>query len=281
MTEREAPPDKRVGALSAGLAVLRYLNQTGTRAGVSRVARDLQLNPSTCFHLLRTLVYEGMVSFDPDTKTYALGLGVIELAKGALDQASYARLMRPHLDAVAARHQVTVTLWQRAGADRVVLVDRAESDTAMRVHMQIGQRLPMYVAALGRCMAAHSGLTKAALRQAFKTLRWEDPPSFEQYWASVEAARRPGYAVDSGQYVLGATTVSVAVLDADGRPLMALSAVGFSAQLTDARIAALGEDLRARAAAVGRALAGGSDTRTRAGDAAHRAGGAAPRRPAP
>ncbi|HQN11900.1 MAG TPA: hypothetical protein PLP74_07245, partial [Quisquiliibacterium sp.] len=82
-------------------------------------------------------------------------------------------------------------------------------------------------------------------------------------------------------YVLGATTVSVAVLDADGRPLMALSAVGFSAQLTDTRIAALGEDLRARAAAVGRALAGGSDTRSGVGDAAHRAGGGALRRAAP
>ena len=36
-------PDKRVGALSAGLAVLRYLTRTGTRAGVSRIARDVQL----------------------------------------------------------------------------------------------------------------------------------------------------------------------------------------------------------------------------------------------
>ena len=258
MTEPDAPPDKRVGALSAGLAVLRYLNETGARAGVSRVARDLQLNPSTCFNLLRTLVYEGMVSFDPDTKTYALGLGVIELAKGALDQASYAKFIRPHLDAVAARHQVTATLWQRSGDDRVVLVDRSESDTAMRVHMQIGQRLPMYVAALGRCMAAHSGLSKPALRQAFRALRWENPPSFEQYWRSVEEARRVGFVVDAGQYVLGATTVSAVVLDGDGQPLMALSAVGFSAQLTPARVAALGADLRERAAAVGRALAGGT-----------------------
>ena len=113
-------------------------------------------------------------------------------------------------------------------------------------------------------------MTKAELRQAFKALRWEDPPGFEQYWASVEAARRLGYAVDSGQYVLGATTVSVAVLDADGRPLMALSAVGFSAQLTDERIAALGADLRERAAVVGRALLGGADATARAGRRAPR-----------
>ena len=239
-------PDKRVGAPSAGLAVLRYLNQTGTRAGVSRIARDVQLNPSTCFNLLRTLVYEDLVTFDPQTKTYGLGLGLIELAKGALDQASHARFMRPHLEAIAARHHVTATLWQRAGSDRVVLIDRAESDTAMRVHMQIGQRLPMYVAALGRCMAAHSGLGKPALRQAFKFLRWESPPTFEHYWKSVQAARASGF-----------TTVWGVVLDRDGLPFMALSAVGFEAQLTATKVAALGADLRERAASVSGTLSGG------------------------
>ena len=123
--------------------MLRYLGETGAGVGVSRVARDLELNPSTCFNLLRTLVHEGMVDFDPHAKTYTLGLGVVELAKGALEQTSYARFMRPHLEAIAARHGVTATLWQRTGKDRVVLVDRCEADSAMRVHMQIGQRLPL------------------------------------------------------------------------------------------------------------------------------------------
>ena len=262
MTERAsavaAPPEKLVGALTAGLSILRYLGEAGSRAGVSRIARDLGLNPSTCFNLLRTLVYEGMVSFDPATKTYALGLGVVELAKGALEQSSYARFMRPHLEAISSRHRVTATLWQRAGHDRVVLVDRSESDSTMRVHMQIGQRLPMYVAALGRCMAAHSGLNKGSLRELFRGLRWEQPPSFDAYWRSVQEAREKGYAVDMGNFVRGATTVSSVVLDGEGVPIMALSAVGFGAQLTPDKVAALGEDLSERAATVGRALAGAS-----------------------
>jgi DNA-binding IclR family transcriptional regulator len=244
---------KLVGALSAGLAILRHLGDSGSRAGVSRIARDLGLNPSTCFNLLRTLVHEGMVSFDPGTKTYALALGVVELAKGALEQASYARFMRPHMEAVSARHGVTATLWQRAAADRMVLVDRSESDATMRVHMQVGQRLPLYVAAFGRCMAAHSGLSRQALREVFRGLRWEQAPPFEAWLRSVRQARDGGYAVDAGHFVRGATTVSSVVLDAAGAPIMALSAVGFAAQLG---AAALGEDLAERAATVGRALAG-------------------------
>jgi DNA-binding IclR family transcriptional regulator len=250
------PPEKLVGALSSGLAVLRYLSASSTPVGVSRVARDLSLNSSTCFNLLKTLVHERLVTFDETTKTYAIGLGLVELAKGALEQAAYVRMIRPHLEEIARRHIVTATLWQRAEGERVLLVDRADDVSTVRVHMSIGQRLPMYIAALGRCMAAHSGLSPAELRTRVSALRWDDGPTFDAYLADVEAVRRLGYAVDAGNYVRGVTTVSAAVLDAARRPVMAISAVGLSAQFTKAAIKALGEDLRDRAAEISRAMSG-------------------------
>ncbi len=257
MHHRGRPPEKLVSALSSGLKILRYLSIAGSRVGVSRIARDVELNPSTCFNLLKTLVYEGLVTFDQASKNYALGLGMVELAKGALEQASYARLVRPMLEAIAAKHRVTATLWQRVGEDRVVLVDRADNDSAMRVHMNIGQRLPIFIAALGRCMAAHSGLSRAELKKRFSALRWENAPTFEAYWAGVESARARGYAVDTGHYVKGVTTLSAPVLDAGGKAVMAISAVGFSAQLSGEKLRSLARDLRVGAAEVSQALSGG------------------------
>lgn len=250
------PPDKPVGALVSGLAVLRYLASSTPPVGVTRIARDLGLHASTCFNLLKTLVHEGLVNFDEPTKTYTIGLGLVELAKGALEQTSYVRMVHPYLQEIAAQHRVTATLWHRTRGDRVVLLDRADNDSTVRVHMSIGQRLPMYLAALGRCMAAHSELGTDALRGKFETLRWENGPSFEVYLAEVEQARQCGYAVDNGSYVKGVTTVSSAVLDGDQRPIMAISAVGFSGQMDKQAIQELGEFLKARAERVSRALAG-------------------------
>jgi DNA-binding IclR family transcriptional regulator len=249
-------PDKLVGALSGGLRVLRYLASASTPVGVSRVARDLDLHSSTCFNLLKTLVHERLVTFDDATKTYAIGIGLVELAKAALEQTSYVRMLRPHLEQLASRHRVTATLWHRTSDERVVLVDRADNDSTIRVHMSIGQRLPMYIAALGRCMAAHSGLSPAELRARISKLRWDDGPSFEEYLSDVDDVRKRGYAIDAGHYVKGVTTVSSAVVDASGRPVMAISAVGFSAQFTKPAIKALAEDLRDRAAEVSRAMSG-------------------------
>jgi DNA-binding IclR family transcriptional regulator len=250
------PPEKLVGALSSGLAVVRYLASSPTPLGVTRIARDLELNSSTCFNILKTLVHEGLVTFDDATKTYAIGIGLVELAKGALEQASYVRLLRPHLEAVAARHNVTATLWQRTREERVVLVELADNPAAMRVHMSVGQRLPMYIAALGRCMAAYSGLGPEQLRKKLTTLRWENAPTFDEYWAEVQQVRERGYAVDGGNYVKGVTTVSSPIVDGSERAIMAVSAVGFSAHLDKAAVRQLGEDLRERARGVSGALAG-------------------------
>ncbi len=256
MVETAQAPDKPVGALVSGLRILRYLARGGTAVGVSRIARDLGLNPSTCFNLLKTLQHERLVTFDDATKTYAIGLGLVELAKGTLEESTYTRLARPHLAQIAARYPVTATLWHRTSRERVVLVERAENDSAIRVQMSIGQRLPMYIAALGRCIAAHSGLSTSELRERFDALRWQDGPSFDDYLADVNDARRRGYAVDSANYVKGVTTVSAAILDRDARPLMAISAVGFTAQMNKATIKAIGEELRDRAAELTAVMSG-------------------------
>ncbi len=251
------PPEKLVGALSSGLKVLRYIASSSTPLGVTRIAKDLGLNASTCFNLLKTLVHERLVTFDESTKTYSMGLGLVELARGSLEKASYVRMMRPHLQELAERHNITTTLWQLARDERVVLVDLAESGSALRVHMSIGQRLPMYIAALGRCMAAHSGLTAMEIRRKVSELRWEDGPSFETYMHEVEEVRQNGYAVDHGNYVKGVITVSSPILDFQTRPLMAVSAVGFSTQFSERSLQALCEDLRERCREATHAISGG------------------------
>lgn len=258
MTATLEAPEKLVGALVSGIDILRYMIRAREAVGVSQIARDLDLNTSTCFNLLRTLVHEGLLRFDAPTKTYSLGLGIVELAKGAIEQGSYARIVRPHMTTIAQKHRVTTTLWQRSGPDRVVLVELVDGGGAARVHMNIGQRLPIYIAALGRCMAAHTNLPKKELERHFRTLRWEEAPSFKTYVQEVETARREGFAIDNGNFVRGVGTVSSLVTDSREDAVMAISAVGFSAQFSDAGWQALGMDLRRCAREVSQALKGGA-----------------------
>ena len=256
-----APPEKLVGALSAGLKVLRYLSTCTSGVGVTHVARALDINPSTCFNLLRTLVHERLVAFDSASKSYAVTLGMVELAKATLSSNVYVRMVHPLLEQVASKFPVTGTLWQVTNNERVVLVDQVDNSISMRVHLSVGQRLPMYLAALGRCMAAHSGLDSATLKTKFDNLRWEGRPSFDTYLDEVAQAKTLGYAVDRNVYVKGVTAVSAPVISFTGKPIYAMSAIGFSAQLSDDDVMHVGESLLEHARTVSRALSGGQSDR--------------------
>jgi DNA-binding IclR family transcriptional regulator len=234
---------KPVGALVAGLKVLRYINAADRPVGVSKVARDLSLNPSTCFNLLRTLVRERLAVFDSVSKTYGPGIGLVELAAGAIDRVSPIAVIRPYLRRIADTHDVTTMFWQRSSETRVVLVATAESRAAVRVQMSVGHRLPVLIGALGRCVAAYEGYDRETLRERLRDIRWDNPPSFADYYQDCDAVHARGYAVDRGHFYDGVTTVAVALRGSDGRAIMALSGVGLMAQIDNRRIAAVGRDL--------------------------------------
>jgi len=245
MTEKKkVGAEKTVGALVSGLNVLRYMVQAKSPVGVSQVARDVGISPSTCFNLLRTLVQERLIDFDSTTKNYSISFGLLELTKGLIERDQIVQLLKPRLSQVAVAHRVTTTLWRRIDEDRVVLVERADAESAVRIHMTVGQRLPLFIGALGRCMAAFSGMSKDAVRRQFDVLRWENPPAFEEYWEDLEATREKGSALDRDHFVRGITTVAAPVFNAEGEPVLVVSAIGFSGQFSDAALSALEKEIQ-------------------------------------
>lgn len=237
-------PDKVVGALVNGLSILRYLQEAPSPVGVTRVARDLSLNPSTCFNLLRTLVYEGLVNFDTQTKAYTISLGIVAFAQGAMDRESHIRKLHPELERLAKQHSVAMHQWQRIDDERVLLVDSAEpEDHTVRLSMRIGSRLPVFAGAMGRCFAAYSKMPENELREQFGSIRLAQPMPTEQWLDELKQVRRKGYAVDTGQLTKGVTTVSVPVFDAEAKPFLAISAIVLDEQVSDSAVAALASDM--------------------------------------
>ena len=74
---------RAVPAVTRAIAILRLLGKVKEPMGVNAIAQALDLIPSTCLHILRTLVEEKLISVDGDTKRYRLGMGVLTLARSA------------------------------------------------------------------------------------------------------------------------------------------------------------------------------------------------------
>src|SRR5262245_61591275 len=73
---RRPRPPRPVPAVTRALAILRLLGRSEEPLGVNAIARALELIPSTALHILRVLVAEELVAFDPVTKRYRLDAGL-------------------------------------------------------------------------------------------------------------------------------------------------------------------------------------------------------------
>jgi DNA-binding IclR family transcriptional regulator len=235
---------KPVGAIVAGLSVLRYLASTHSPVPLSRITKDLRLNPSTCLNILRTLIAEDYVVFDSRSKLYAMGLGVLELLGGAVAEGSDLRAVRALTDSISSAQSVTVTLWRRVRRDRIMLVLESLPAGTLSLKMNVGQRLPLLVGAAGRLMAAFSDLTEAELSEQYDSVRLARPMSFASFMAEVAAARDGRMALDIGRYVTGAATIAVPVLDHREHAAFVFSATMFAEQFTPERGAALANELQ-------------------------------------
>jgi DNA-binding IclR family transcriptional regulator len=222
------PGGKTVAAVERAGQILRQLAVADGRLGVNEIARALDLVPSTCLNILRTLTQEGLVDFDPASKRYRLGVGIVALARDLLARSDFASEVQPELE-----HMVAIRL--------------AHARSAMRIHVDVGSRFPALISASGRCFAAHLDLPERELRRRFDGLRWQHPPTFQAWLQEVAAARENGYAVDRNNYIGGVTVVAAAILDGNGRPARGIAAVGLSEQIDDARLAAIAADVRAAA----------------------------------
>lgn len=242
-----------VPAVTRAAAILRLLARSEAPLGVQAIARALSLVPSTCLHILRALAAEELVAFDPATKRYGLGSGVVALARGRLRHDPFGNLAQPVLDRLAARHGATAIGVEVASLEHIVVVAISRPGQALRLQVDIGSRYPALISATGRCIAAFGGHPWPALERRFAALRWQNPPSLAEWRADIAAAAEAGYAVDEGRYIAGVTVIAAPVM-LRGRVSHALVTVGVSEQLRRIGVAMLGEELRAEAADLSRRL---------------------------
>lgn len=241
-----------VKPVANAVRILQYLSQF-KEGGATQIARTLKINPSTCYNILRTLYVVGVLDFDPPSKTYSTGVGMLKLVDGALTEGRRLDSARPVLREIADRFLVTSTLWRRVG-ERLVLVAAEDSPHEVRIHMAPGQRVPHLVGATGRLVAQELGLTKRELSSALREVRWARPVAVDDYWEEIQQAAKRGYAIDNGYFAPGVITLAAPIYDPSGVMTMGLGSVLFTNQFQPEGLDALGKELKRFAARLSETL---------------------------
>jgi DNA-binding IclR family transcriptional regulator len=246
------PRGREVPAVRRACSALWLLARHPEGLSLSRIARDLEILPSTCLHILRELAAARLLAYDANGKLYRLGSGVLELGRHLTQKNPFVQVAQPHLIRLSREFVVGSSAQERDGEDDLVVV--AAASVLPGDMVTPGGRTPLLTAASGLLMAAFGGFDDAELRRRFARVRWQNPPDVDDWLADVRAARRAGHAIDEGRFRRGITAIAAPVFNPDGTVDRAISVTAVSAQLEDASRRNLTRAVEAAAAEITKAL---------------------------
>ena len=169
-------------AIDRALNVLECLSQSRKGYSVSELSRRLGLPKSSVHLILRTLERRGYLQKQSVGGRYKFGMKLVALSRAALDGVELRDEARPALAALAQRTALTVHMGVLERSE-IVIIERIESASPIRVVSWIGRRMDLNSTAVGKALIAY--LPEAEFEAQVR-------PS------QLSAPQRPHHRVDGG-----------------------------------------------------------------------------------
>lgn len=244
-----------IQSVTRAMKILEHLASAGVGQGVTAVAEAVGLNKSTCFGLIHTLQVLGYIVQDKKTGCYGLGMKNYQLGQAYSEQLDLRRLAQPHLQELSKLALETVHLAIREGL-HAVYIDKIEGPHAMRISSQLGQRVKMHCAGVGKAILAHYsdeelGQAMGKELAAYTSNTITDLDALRKALADI---KRKGLAMDNQEVELGLCCLAAPILDISGTAIAAISISGPTTRLNKKRIQELTPHLKNAVADISRQL---------------------------
>jgi DNA-binding IclR family transcriptional regulator len=245
-----------VPALDRALTVLECLAQSRKGYSVSELSRRLTLPKSSVHLILRTFERRGYLQKHTTSGRYRFGLRLIGLSRMALEGVELRDEARPLLDALMRKTGLTVHLGVLERGE-VVIIEKIESLSPIRVVSWVGRRMDVNCTAVGKALLAYLPEEDLDAQIKMRGLpRHNDRTigTMARLKRDLALVREQGYSLCDEEDEIGVRCVGAPILDAAGRAPAALSVAGTTVQIPVDRIPALGEAVRQTATAISRQL---------------------------
>jgi DNA-binding IclR family transcriptional regulator len=231
------PAFKRVPAIDKCFSILELLAKDKKSLGISEISRHLDLNKSTVFNIVHTLIDLNALENNADGKI-ALGTRFYVLGNAAGKRSELIQVAHPYLESINQKTKLSAFLGIRSDF-RTVLIDKVDSAHEVKISSEIGMQMPVFAGAGIKAML--SQLTKTELDKALSQGKLEKytPNSIvdkKAYKKEILKVREEGIAYDIEEYIEGMVAFAVP-LKTNGRGLQAaIWAVGLTRQVPESKI---------------------------------------------
>jgi DNA-binding IclR family transcriptional regulator len=253
MDNKASAPDSsssQVQSVDRALTVLEFLANRGS-AGVTEIAKSLEVHKSTAFRLLVALENHELVEQIEERGKYRLGLGLVRLAGATAAQLDLTREGRPLCVRLAEElgETVNIAVLDTGAATNIA---QEHGGNLIEIRNWVGKRTPLHATSSGKVLLA------AATDTAREELLRAELERFTEYTiTSVETLREQlasivgaGWASCHEELEVGLNSIAAPIRGANGDVVGAISVSGPSYRVPPERFEELAERLIAGAGEV-------------------------------
>ncbi len=230
-----------IQSVKRALDILSLFSPSRPSLGLAEVSRLVGLPKPTVHGLIQTLLEEGYLSQDVQTRQYSVGLRIVEMGSifsGSLKINQVAGDLARRM-AVSSGQHVRIAIWDN---DTMLVTYNAFPSIDYLTFQQVGPRVPAYCTAIGK--AALSTLDEAEFAaylertplQRYTASTITDMKVLEECLGKAVA---DGYATENQEFLLGMSCVAVPIYDVTRKAIGAISLSGTSDILEKNRLGEL------------------------------------------
>lgn len=251
---RELDRENMVKSVSRALDIITLVSLKKGGLGVTEIANQIDINKSSVYRILSTLVQYGYVEQDHETGKYKLGYKFLEISSKLLESIDLRAEARMYLQELENETNEVIHLVVYDQGE-VVYIEKLDGNETLRMHSKVGKRAPMHCTSVGKAILAHlpSSIVLDILdRKGLPMHTDKTITNKEAFLAELMTVRQKGYALDLEENEYGITCIAVPIFDHMGQAIAAVSISGPTIRMTEQRL----DQLQIRMQHIGKQISG-------------------------
>ncbi|WP_413307495.1 IclR family transcriptional regulator [Bacillus sp. 1P10SD] len=230
--------ENMVKSVSRALDIITLVSLKKGGLGVTEIAKQIDINKSSVYRILSTLVQYGYVEQDEDTGRYKLGYKFLEISSKLLESIDLRAEAKPFLQQLENETNEVIHLVVYDQGE-VVYIEKLEGNETLRMHSKVGKRAPMHCTSVGKAILAFlpTSIVLDILERKGMALHTEKTiTNKDDFIRELADVKRNGYALDLEENEYGITCIAVPIFDHLGKVIAAASISGPTMRMTDERM---------------------------------------------
>lgn len=244
-------------ALDRGLTLLSMV-AAQQRIGLSELATQAEMPPSTAHRLMSTMQRHGVVEFDEEAQQWLIGIETFRMGNSYLKRTNLIEASRDAMRRLMEETGETSNLGIADEGD-VVFVSQVESHNPIRAFFRPGTRGALHASGIGKALLAelpHDEVAAILERKGMATLTANTLDTPDALFADLATARKRGWALDDEEHHAGMRCVAAPVFNRYGEVVAGISISGPTVRFAQSHLDDIGTRVKAAADAITQEIGG-------------------------